>query len=63
MPLEALLKELRTLYPALVLISLSSCYEQHRAALASGVDACVSKADSPEKLIQMIRQLTPAENR
>lgn len=53
-PLEDLLISLRKVSPQLRVISLSGRYELRQAALQAGADAFASKAESPEKLIQLI---------
>ncbi len=55
--LEVQMKSLRELCPGILIVSLSGRYELRQAALDAGVDAFASKAEPPEKLIQLIRQL------
>jgi len=50
---------LRIMYPALRVIALSGRAEARRAALRAGVDAFVSKADPPERLLSAIRRTFP----
>lgn len=45
---------LRRLYPGLRIIALSGRPEASSAAMASGVDAFVSKGENPEKLLEAI---------
>jgi DNA-binding NarL/FixJ family response regulator len=54
MPVDALIKSLREACPKLLVISLSGRYELRQAAIEAGVDAFASKAEPPEKLIQLI---------
>ncbi len=61
MSLEALLKSLRQSCLALCVITLSGRYELRQAALGAGADAFASKAEPPEKLIQLIGQLMERE--
>jgi DNA-binding NarL/FixJ family response regulator len=61
MPLDRLLKSLRQACPELQVISLSGRYELRQAALEAGADAFASKAEPPEKLIQLIGQLMKRE--
>jgi len=56
MEFKALLKSLRETCPELQVISLSGRNELRQAALEAGADAFASKAESPEKLIQLIGQ-------
>ena len=51
------LTELNALDPEPYVIVLSSQPEQREAALASGVEAFVSKADAPEQLLATLRNL------
>jgi two-component system nitrate/nitrite response regulator NarL len=53
------LSNLRTMYPALRVIALSGRSEARQAALRAGVDAFVSKADPPERLLAAIRETSP----
>ncbi len=55
--LEVQMESLRELCPGILIVSLSGRYELRQAALDAGVDAFASKAEPPEKLIQLIRQL------
>ena len=50
---------LRRLCPTLGVIALSSRPEAHRAALDAGVDAFVSKADPPERLLAAVNNILP----
>jgi DNA-binding NarL/FixJ family response regulator len=47
---------LRIMYPDLRVIALSGRSEARQAALRAGVDAFVSKADPPERLLSAIRK-------
>jgi DNA-binding NarL/FixJ family response regulator len=58
---EAVLKALRMNCPELLIVSLSSRYELRQSALEAGADAFASKAESPEKLIRLIRKLIKSE--
>lgn len=53
------LSQLRSRFPGLKVIALSSKFEARQAALAAGVDAFVSKAEPPEKIINALRFLVP----
>ncbi|MBC7334651.1 MAG: response regulator transcription factor [Clostridia bacterium] len=55
----AVLARLRTARPGLAVIALSGWPEARRAALASGVDAFVSKGDPPERLLAAVRGFCP----
>lgn len=61
MAFEGLLKSLRIACPGLLVISLSGRYELRQSALEAGADAFASKAEPPEKLIHLIRQLMNRE--
>ncbi len=54
---ENLLRWLRTRYPGLKIIVMSGRPELQKAALREGADAFASKADPPEKLLAVIRNL------
>jgi DNA-binding NarL/FixJ family response regulator len=54
---------LRGQCPHVVLIALSSRPENHRAALAAGVDAFVSKGEPPEQLLESIARCCAHEER
>ncbi len=54
---EHLLGWLRTQYPGLKIIVMSGRQELQKAALREGADAFASKADTPEKLLTVIRNL------
>jgi DNA-binding NarL/FixJ family response regulator len=62
-PLDALLKSLQEACPGLHVISLSGRYELRQVALEAGVDAFASKAEPPEKLIQLIWQLIQQDSK
>jgi len=55
------LSSLRIMYPALRVIALSGRSEARHAALRAGVDAFVSKADPPERLLSAIRETSPRQ--
>lgn len=52
-----LVEELRRRQPDLVIILLVSRPEEQRKAALAGADACVSKADSPERFLNVIDSL------
>jgi DNA-binding NarL/FixJ family response regulator len=62
MPIEALLKTLREACSELLVISLSGRSELRQAALEAGADAFASKAEPPDRLIQLIGQLMKSES-
>jgi len=53
---DGTLSVLRTTHPELYVIALSGRPEAHRAALAAGADAFVSKANPPERLLAAIEK-------
>jgi DNA-binding NarL/FixJ family response regulator len=61
MSLGGLLTSLREACPELLVISLSGRYELRQPALKAGADAFANKAEPPEKLIHLIRQLMNQE--
>jgi DNA-binding NarL/FixJ family response regulator len=58
---EELLPALRELCPGLPVIALSGQPEVRQAALAAGVNAFVSKADPPERLLAALRSARRAK--
>jgi DNA-binding NarL/FixJ family response regulator len=54
---DPLLRCLKTQYPELKIIMMSGRQELQQTALQAGADAFASKADSPEKLLALIRGL------
>ncbi len=54
---ETMLRLLRTQYPGPKIIVMSGRQELQQTALQAGADAFASKADSPEKLLTVIRSL------
>ncbi|NJN17237.1 MAG: response regulator transcription factor [Oscillochloris sp.] len=48
---------LRSLNTRLKIIVLSTRPEDHRAAIASGADAFISKVDPPEQVLQVVRSV------
>lgn len=54
---EELLRLLRTQRPGLKIIAMSGRHELQQTVLQAGADAFASKADSPEKLLTVIRSL------
>lgn len=55
--IEELLRRLRTKYPNLIIIVMSGRPELQPTAIKGGADAFASKADSPERLLTVIRGL------
>jgi len=55
------LSTLRIMYPDLRVIALSGRSEARQAALQAGVDAFVSKADPPERLLAAIDKTIPGQ--
>ncbi len=60
---EDLLRLLRTQQPELKIIVMSGRQDLQQIAIKAGADAFASKADSPEKLLTMIRNLCDGMNR
>ena len=58
MPAEELLATIRRACPDLRVIFMSGKDELREAALRAGADVFASKADPPEKLLRLIRELT-----
>lgn len=58
LPIEPLIQSLRQQCPALLLLAMSSRLEISQAALAAGADGFTSKMEVPEKLLNLIRQLS-----
>ncbi|MEW5868727.1 MAG: response regulator transcription factor [Chloroflexota bacterium] len=56
-PKQILLPNLRELHPGLLIVILSGRPEMQRVAMLAGADAFASKADSPEKLLNLIRDI------
>jgi two-component system, response regulator YesN len=56
MPAENLLHLLRTEHPLMLIIAMSGRQELGRAAITAGADAFACKAESPEKLLNLIRE-------
>ncbi len=54
---EDLLRLLRTQRPGIKIIVMSGRHELQQIAMQAGADAFASKADSPEKLLAVIRNL------
>jgi DNA-binding NarL/FixJ family response regulator len=50
---------LRSRCPGMKVIALSSIFEARREALSKGVDAFISKAEPPEKILYTLRSLIP----
>ncbi len=61
MPMESLLSAIRGDCSDLLVISLSGRYEARQSALEAGADAFASKAEPPEKLIRLVRNLFKRE--
>ncbi len=59
-PTQLLLPTLRELCPNLRVVILSGRPEMQRIALQAGADAFASKAESPEKLLGLIRKISLA---
>lgn len=57
-PKQILLPHLREIHPGLRIVVLSGRPEMQRIAMLAGADAFASKADSPEKLLSLIRDIT-----
>ena len=57
MPGETVLFSLRNMYQDLPVIVLSGQIEARTKALAGGADAFISKANSPEQLVETIQQV------
>jgi DNA-binding NarL/FixJ family response regulator len=58
-----MMSALRSLCPQVFIIALSGLPESRGAALAAGADAFVSKGDSPERLLAVLRsRARPAES-
>lgn len=60
-PLEQI-SNLRVAYPGLVIVALSVQIDARQNALASGVDAFVSKSDPPDQVMAKLRALVPRIN-
>lgn len=53
---------LRAIFPELIVVALSVQTEAKQIALASGVDAFVSKSDPPDQVMSKLRALTAQTN-
>lgn len=53
---------LHNVSPTAMTIALSTHDDQRRAALAAGVTACVSKTESPRKLLEMLNEFCPQQD-
>jgi DNA-binding NarL/FixJ family response regulator len=51
------LSALRSLHPSLVVVALSGRVEAQKEASTAGADLFISKSESPERLLQALRQL------
>lgn len=56
---EELIRRLRCLCPQTWIVALSSRLESRSAALHAGVDAFVSKSDTPEQLLAVLHGIAP----
>jgi DNA-binding NarL/FixJ family response regulator len=52
---------LRRAFPSATTIGLSTHDDERRAALGAGVTACVSKTESPHKLVEMLNEVEDAD--
>lgn len=57
------LRQLRSRYPNMLIVILSGKQELRQAALHSGADAFACKAESPEKLLELVHELVEPEAR
>ena len=60
-PVEEI-SHLRATFPELIVVALSVQTEARQVALASGVDAFVSKSDPPDQVMAKLRALVPITN-
>ncbi len=57
LPAENLLRLLRAQYPMMQIVAMSGRQELREAAVKAGADAFACKAESPEKLLNLIHDL------